>query len=105
MDVMRKSTVFSAGAVVFFTAFFLALGLGARAQVGFLPHVRVKAGVFMPSGGALKSSSSDTWYKVGADVNIPIPLVGSTRIGIDYEASGSSRMVPITVTQIFQPNA
>ena len=77
----------------------------AAAQTGFLPHVRVKAGVFLPSGGALKSSSSDTWYKVGADVNIPIPLVGSTRIGIDYEASGSSRMVPITVTQIFQPSA
>src|SRR5262244_3153239 len=77
----------------------------AHAQTGFLPHIRIKGGVFLPSGGALKSSSSDTWYKFGADVNLPIPLVGSTRIGAEYEASGSSWMVPITVTQIFQPGA
>jgi len=82
-----------------------ALAPAAHAQAGFLPHVRIKGGVFLPTGGALKSSSSDTWYKVGADVNIPIPLVGSTRIGIDYEASGSSWMAPITITQIFQPGA
>ena len=92
-------------AAMFVVAFSVVAPSNAGAQAGFLPHVRVKAGVFLPSGGALKSSSSDTWYKFGADVNIPIPLVGSTRIGIDYEASGSSRMIPITVTQIFQPSA
>ena len=95
-----RFVVFAGAAITLF-----ALAPAAHAQAGFLPHVRIKGGVFLPSGGALKNSSSDTWYKVGADINIPIPLVGSTRIGIDYEASGCSWMAPITVTQIFQPGA
>ena len=64
-----------------------------------------KAAGLRSAVGFSRWQSMQLLLKAGADVNIPIPLVGSTRIGIDYEASGSSRMVPITVTQIFQPGA
>jgi len=79
----------------------------ARAQQGLFPNLRVKAGVFIPSGGSLARGTGDIWFKIGADVALPIGfslLGGTTRAGIEYTARGSSSMVPITLTQVLQPS-
>lgn len=90
------------------------LGLGsilaakpAAAQLDILPKVRLKAGIFLPRSSSLSDVTSDSWLKVGADVQIPlslIPVVGSTRVGIDFMQRGSSTIVPVTITQVFQPS-
>lgn len=90
------------------TTLLLAGAAPARAQLGLLPKVSLKAGVFLPQNTSLANVTSNTWLKVGADVSLPfslIPLIGSTRAGIDFEVHGSSSIVPITLTQIIQPSA
>ena len=77
-----------------------------RAQVPFLPSVRIKAGVFVPSNTSLRDAVGNTWLKVGADVSVPLSIVplGSSRVGIEYAVNGSSNIVPLTFTQVFQPS-
>jgi hypothetical protein len=84
----------------------IAAGEKCEAQLGIIPRFRVKAGVFLPQNTSLKNAVGNTWLKVGADVNLPASLfpLGSTRVGIDYVVNGSSNIVPITLTQIFQPS-
>ena len=82
----------------------------ASAQLGIIPQVRVKAGLFFPSSTGLTNAIGSTWIKIGADVNLPVgfnlPVVGaSTRIGIDYALKGSSSLVPITLMEMIQPSA
>ena len=82
----------------------------ADAQLGIIPQVRVKAGLFFPSSTGLTNAIGSAWLKVGADVSLPvgfnIPIVGaSTRLGIDYAMKGSSSLVPITLTEVIQPSA
>src|SRR5258708_5147415 len=76
------------------------------AQVPFLPSVRVKAGVFLPQNTSLLNAVGNTWLKIGADVSVPVSPVplGTTRVGIDYVVNSSSNIVPLTLTQIFQPS-
>ena len=82
----------------------------AKAQLSLIPHVRVKAGLFLPNSTSLTNAVGNTWIKLGADVSLPIgfnlPVVGaSTRLGIDYSVKGSSSLVPITLMEMFQPSA
>jgi hypothetical protein len=74
--------------------------------LGVLPRFRVKAGLFLPQNTSLKNAAGNTWLKFGADVNIPFSLVplGSSRASIEYAVKGSSNIVPITFTQVFQPS-
>lgn len=84
-----------------------AIPVEAGAQQGFFPNLRIKAGVFIPSGGSLARGTGDLWLKIGADVAMPLGftlLGGTTRAGIEYTARGSSSMVPITLTQVLQPS-
>ena len=74
----------------------------SEAQTNLIPKPRVKIGVFMPSDSSVKDVSADTWIKIGADIGLPI--VG-LRAGIDYAFDGSDYIMPITVSQIFQPSA
>ncbi|MGC8668666.1 MAG: hypothetical protein ACP5VE_11185 [Chthonomonadales bacterium] len=74
---------------------------------GFFPNLRIKAGVFIPSGGTLAKGTGDLWFKIGADAALPLGftlLGGTTRAGIEYTARGSSSIVPITLTQVLQPS-
>jgi hypothetical protein len=74
----------------------------SHAQTNLIPKPRIKAGVFMPNDGGLKDTTADTWIKLGADIGLPI--VG-LRAGIDYAFDGSNYVMPITLSQIFQPSA
>jgi len=78
----------------------------ATAQLGFIPRFRIKAGVFLPQNTSLQNAVGNTWFKIGADVNVPFSLVplGSARVGIEYAVNGSSNIVPITLTQVIQPS-
>jgi hypothetical protein len=79
----------------------------ANAQLSVIPKVRLKAGVFLAQNSSLRNLVGNTWFKVGADVSLPIgiPLLsGGTRIGIDYVANGSSNFVPVTLTSVIQPS-
>lgn len=104
------SRLFKTRALSFFFFGLLLTGftLNANAQLGLVPKVRLKAGLFMPQGSGLKSVSDGTWLKFGGDISLPlgIPFVGGgSRLGIDYMESHGSRIVPITLTQIIQPSA
>ena len=79
----------------------------ADAQIPLIPKIRLKAGVFVPTNSSLKDLIGGTWFKVGADITLPlgIPLLsGGTRLGVDYVANGSSNIIPITLTSIIQPS-
>ena len=83
-------------------AFFLFAGASSNAQTDLIPKPRLKIGAFMPSNSGLRNATSDTWFKVGADIGLPV--VG-LRVGADYAFDGSNRIFPITISQIFQPSA
>ena len=90
----------------------LAFGIGCKpqssnAQIGIFPTLRIKAGLFLPQNSSLRNAVGNTWIKLGADVGLPVGfalLGGSTRVGIDYVANGSSSIIPITLTSIMQPS-
>ena len=94
-----RRVLFSLSAVL---VLWSATATAVHAQTQFIPKPRLKIGAFFPSDSNLKDATSSTWIKVGADIGIPI--VG-LRAGIDYAFDGSNRIVPITITQIFQPSA
>jgi hypothetical protein len=105
--VIVNKLVSRTGTLLGLAAFLMVVsGERAEAQLNIIPRFRVKAGVFLPQNTSLKNAVGNTWLKVGADVNLPASLfpLGSTRIGIDYVVNGSSNIVPITITQIFQPS-
>ncbi len=72
------------------------------AQTNLIPKPRVKIGAFSPADGGLRDATNPTWIKVGADIGLP--LIG-LRAGIDFAFDGSNRIMPITISQIFQPSA
>ena len=74
----------------------------SEAQTNLIPKPRLKIGAFFPSDNALQEATNPTWIKVGADIGLPI--VG-LRAGIDFAFDGSNNIMPITLSQIFQPSA
>ena len=72
------------------------------AQTNLIPKPRLKIGAFFPSDGGLRDATNQIWIKVGADIGLPI--IG-LRAGIDYAFDGSNSIMPITISQIFQPSA
>lgn len=81
--------------------------LPAAAQVDILPKFRVKAGIFLPQNASLKNLVGDTWFKVGADVDVPLfpGVIGSkTRAGVEWTQNGRNNILPITLTQVWQPS-
>ncbi len=82
----------------------------AKAQLPFIPKIRVKAGLFLPTDSNLTNAVGNTWMKIGVDVTLPLgfnlPIIGaSTKVGIDYSFKNSNRIVPITLSEVIQPSA
>jgi hypothetical protein len=91
-----------ASAVIAAAAFFVSVP--AHASLTPIP-IRLKAGLLFPSTAPL--NGGDQWWKVGADVDMPlgIGLFGKTRIGIEwYQQCDKNSIIPITVTQIYSPS-
>ncbi len=100
---LRRSIILGAAAVV------LAAGAArpAGAQLGLLPQVRVKAGLFVAQNASLRHAAGETWLKIGADATLPLGLglLGSrTRVGVELAMNGGSTIVPVTLSQVWQPS-
>jgi hypothetical protein len=81
--------------------------LPLKAQVDILPRFRAKVGIFLPQNSSLKNLVGDNWFKVGADIDVPLfpGIIGSkSRIGVEWTQNGRSNILPITLTQVWQPS-
>jgi hypothetical protein len=87
--------------ILLLSIFGLCTAVPARASI--IP-IRLKAGLFFPQKAPL--NGGDQWWKIGADADIPIgiALFGHTRIGIEWcQQCEKNTIIPVTVTQIFNP--
>jgi len=87
--------------ILLLSLFGLCTAVPARASI--IP-IRLKAGLFFPQKAPL--NGGDQWWKVGADLDVPIgiALFGHTRIGIEWcQQCDKNTIIPVTVTQIFNP--
>jgi hypothetical protein len=67
----------------------------------------VQAQIDFPQNSSLQNLVGDAWVKIGADLDAPINLgiIGSkTRLSIEWAQRRSSNVVPVTLTQIWQPS-